>query len=75
LLIEHWPHAPLGSQAGVAPPQLASVVQPTQACVVALQTGVTPPQFAFVKQPTQVPAAVLQTGLAPVHAVLFVVEH
>lgn len=66
LVVEHWPHAPLGSHAGVAPPQFASLVQPPQVCVVVLQTGAVPPQFAFVKQPTQVSFAVLQTGVAPV---------
>jgi len=65
LVAEHCPHEPDASQAGVAPLQFASVVQPTQTWVVVLHTGVAPLQFAPVRQPTQVFVAVLHTGVAP----------
>jgi hypothetical protein len=41
---EHWPQAPEGSQAGVAPPQSASLAQLRQRPVAVLQTGWVPPQ-------------------------------
>lgn len=75
LLAEHWPQEPFGWQAGVAPPQLASVVQPTHVLVAGAQTGVVPLQFAFVRHPTHTAAATSQTGFAPVHAVRFEAEH
>ena len=74
LVAEHCPHEPYASQAGVAPLQFASVVQPTQTWVVVLHTGVAPLQFAFVVQATQVLVVVLQAGVAPVHLVAFVDE-
>ena len=42
LVAEHWPHAPPGWQAGVAPPHSLSPAQARQVCVVVLQTGVAP---------------------------------
>jgi hypothetical protein len=42
-VVEHWPHAPLGWQAGVAPPHWASVAQPWQVCAVGSQTGAVAP--------------------------------
>jgi hypothetical protein len=58
LVAEHWPQAPLGWQAGVAPPHWASLVQALQVCVVPSQTGVVPEQSALATQRTQVPAGV-----------------
>jgi hypothetical protein len=72
---EHWPHAPVDWQAGVAPPHCALLEQPTQVCVPTLHTGVVPLQSAFAVQRTQVPLAVLQTGVAPPQAVAFPAEH
>jgi hypothetical protein len=72
---EHWPQAPEGWQAGVAPEQSASPAQARHACVVVLQTGDVPPQFAFEVQGTQVAVETLQAGVAPVQAVLLVAEH
>ena len=54
---EHWPHAPDGWQAGVAPPHSPSPAQPRQVCVAVLHTGVVPPHWAFVRHGTQVPVA------------------
>jgi len=58
LLAEQTPHAPLGWQAGVAPPQSPSPAHAWQLCVAALQIGVAPPHWAFDTQGTQVPPAV-----------------
>jgi hypothetical protein len=58
LVAEHWPQAPEGSQAGVAPPHSASPAQARQACVVVLQTGVAPLQVALETHATQVPPVV-----------------
>jgi hypothetical protein len=58
LLPEHWPQAPHGSQAGVAPPHSPSAPQARQLWVVVLQTGVLPPHWAFEVQATQVEAGV-----------------
>jgi hypothetical protein len=46
LVAEHWPHAPLDWQAGVAPLQSASAAQARQVCVVVLHTGFVPPHWA-----------------------------
>jgi hypothetical protein len=75
LVVEHWPHAPPGWQAGVAPPQSASPAQARQTCVVVLQTGAEPPHWAFDVQGTHVPLIVKQTGVAPEQAVALVPEH
>ena len=40
---EHWPQAPLGWQAGVAPPHWASAAQPWQVCAWRSQTGAVAP--------------------------------
>jgi hypothetical protein len=58
LVAEQTPHEPLGWQAGVAPPQSASLAQARQVCVAALQAGVVPPHCAAETQGTQVPPAV-----------------
>ena len=75
LVAEHWPQAPLASQAGVAPPHSPSPAQARQTCVVVLQTGVVPPQFAFDVHGTHVAVATLQAGVAPVHLVALLAEH
>ena len=58
LVAEHWPQAPLDSQAGVTFGHSESPAHARQACVVVLQTGVAPPHWAFVRQGTQVPVVV-----------------
>ena len=71
---EHWPHAPDGWQAGVAPPHSLSPAQARHACVVVLHTGVVPPHCAFDTHGTHVPAATSQTGVPPLHSVALVAE-
>jgi len=71
---EHWPQAPPGWQAGVAPPHSPSPAQARQVCVAALQTGVVPAHCAFDTHGTQIAAATLQTGVAPMQRVAFVAE-
>ena len=58
LVAEHWPQAPEGWQAGVAPPHSPSPAQARQVCVATLQTGVAPAHCAFERHGTQVPAGV-----------------
>jgi len=72
---EHWPQAPEGWQAGVAPPQSTSPPQARQACVAVLHTGLVPPHWAFDTQATQLPPLVSQTGVAPLHWFALVAEH
>jgi hypothetical protein len=72
---EHWPHAPEGSQAGVAPPQSPSPPQARQAWVVASQMGLLPLHWALVTHDTQVPLPVLQYGVVPVQSVVLPLEH
>ena len=72
---EHWPQAPEGWQAGVAPLQSLSPAQARQVWVVVLQTGVLPPHWAFETQATQLPPLVSQTGVAPLHWFALVAEH
>jgi hypothetical protein len=71
---EHWPQFPVGSQAGVAPPQ-SPTAHALHVCVMPLQIGVVPPQSAFAVHPTHVAEAVSQTGVPPVHCVAFPAEH
>jgi len=54
LVAEHWPQAPLASQAGVAPPQSPSAAHARQRCVAVLQTGDVPPHWAFATHDTHV---------------------
>jgi hypothetical protein len=75
LVVEHCPHAPDGSQAGVAPPHSLSPPQARQVCVVVLQIGVVPPHCAFDVHGTQVPLVVKQAGVAALHWVELVAEH
>jgi hypothetical protein len=72
---EHWPHAPVGSHAGVAPLQSTSPPQARHVFVPVLQTGVMPLQSALAVQRTQLFVVALHTGVPPTHAVAFVVEH
>ena len=71
---EHWPQAPDGWQAGVAPPHSPSPAHARQVCVARLQTGVMPPHCAFDVQGTQTPAAASQTGVAPPQRLALVAE-
>jgi hypothetical protein len=64
---EHWPQAPAGWQAGVAPPHSLSPLQARQTRKAGSQMGVLPPQSALARQPTHVFVDVLQTGVAPEH--------
>jgi hypothetical protein len=75
LVAEHWPQAPLDSQAGVPPGHSESPAHARQVCVVVLQTGWVPLHCALDTQATQVALVVLQTGVAPEHWVVLVAEH
>jgi hypothetical protein len=75
LVAEQTPQAPPGWQAGVAPPQSASLPHARHVWVVVLQIGVAPPHSALETHGTQLPLAVLQTGVAPVHLVALPAEH
>jgi hypothetical protein len=72
--VEHWPHAPLGWQAGAALPHWASAAQPWQVCAVGSQTGAIAPHWALVLQLSQMPRVVLHVEVGPVQAPLFVAE-
>ena len=72
---EHWPHAPDGWPAGVAPPHSLSPAHERQVCVVVLHTGVVPPHCALETHGTQVAVATSQAGVAPLQRVAFVAEH
>ena len=73
---EHWPHRPLGWQAGVAPPpQSPSPVQPRHVWLFESQTGVVPEQSASARQVTHVPVDVRQSGVAPVQRNELFAEH
>ena len=61
---EHCPHAPDAWQAGVAPPQSASLAHFPQIWLDP-HTGVVPPQSPAVRQPTQLLTVVSQRGVAP----------
>ena len=65
---EHWPQAPDDSQAGVAPPQLASLAHFWQTWV-GPHTGVVPPQSPAVKQPTHALTLVSHRGVVPLQFV------
>jgi hypothetical protein len=75
LVAEHWPQAPLASQAGAEVGHWTSVAQGRHVCVVASQTGAVPPQFALDVQGTQVALEVSQAGVEPEHFVALVAEH
>jgi len=57
LVAEHWPQAPDGWQAGVAPPHSPSPAQARQVWVATLQIGVVLPHSAFDRHGTQTPPA------------------
>jgi hypothetical protein len=72
---EHWPHAPLGWHAGVAPlPHSPSPVHARQVCVATLHTGVVPPHCALLTHGTHVADGTSHAGVAPVQSVAFVAE-
>jgi hypothetical protein len=60
---EHWPQAPFGWQAGVDPPQSASLAQARHACVEPSQAGVVPLHWALDVHATQTPDGVWQSGV------------
>jgi len=72
---EHSPQAPVGSQAGVAPPHSPSPAQARQALTARSQTGVAPEPCAFEVHGTQRPRAVSQAAAAPVQRDAFDAEH
>jgi hypothetical protein len=55
---EHWPHAPAGWQAGVAPEHSLSPLHARQVCSTGSQTGVPPPHSLSSVQGTHVPVGV-----------------
>ena len=75
LLAEHTPQAPLGSQAGAAPPQSVSPPQALHVCAVVSHTGLAPPHWAFVRQPTHVPSVTSHSDVAPTQRRTLVDEH
>jgi hypothetical protein len=75
LVVEHWPHAPEASHAGVVPPHSPSPAHARHVCVVPLQMGAAPLQSAFAVQRTQIPATASHTGVPPWQLVAFVAEH
>jgi hypothetical protein len=75
LVAEQTPHAPLGSQAGVAPPHSPSVEQARHAWVVVSHAGFVPEHCAPVAQPTQVPVPTSQAEVVPAQRRVFVAEH
>jgi len=75
LTAEHWPHAPLGSQAGVAPPHWVSFVQAVHAWAVVSQTGFVAPHWVFVAHVLQIPSVVLHAEVGPVQDDELVAEH
>jgi hypothetical protein len=75
LAAEHWPQAPEGWHAGVAPPHSPSPAHARHVCVVRLHTGAVPPQSALDTQATHDPATASQTGVAPPQRATFVAEH
>jgi len=52
---EHWPHAPPGWHAGVAPPHSLSPAQPRQEWNAGSHTGVAPPQSLSAWHATHTP--------------------
>jgi hypothetical protein len=54
---EHWPQAPVGWQAGVAPPQSVSAAQARHACNAGSQTGFVAVHAVLSRHSTQTPAA------------------
>ena len=72
LVAEHWPQAPLVSQAGVAPEHSLSPEQARQAWLPVSQVGAVPLQFAPERQPTHVlgDTVVRQYGVAPLQSAL-----
>jgi hypothetical protein len=71
---EHWPQAPVGWHAGVAPAHSPSPAQARQVCVARLHTGAMPLHCAFDVQGTQVALVTSQTGVAPEQRLALVAE-
>jgi hypothetical protein len=55
---EHWPQAPPGWHAGVAPLHSLSPLHARQLCDAGSQTGVAPAQSALTRHGTQLPVGV-----------------
>jgi hypothetical protein len=72
---EHSPQAPLGWQAGVAPPHSLSPAHARQALVPRSHTGIAPEHWRLDVHATQTPRPRSQAGVAPLHQVAFVAEH
>ena len=62
---EHWPQAPVDSQAGVEPPHSLSLAQDRHVWAVVLHTGAVPLHCAVEVHGTQVPVVVKQAGVEP----------
>ena len=75
LVPEHWPHAPEGWHAGVAPPHSLSPAQARHAWKVASHSGADVGQSASARHDTQLPADTRQSGRAPVQRVALPAEH
>jgi hypothetical protein len=76
LVAEHWPHAPPGWHAGVAPlPHSLSPPHARHVCVATLHTGVAPPQSLSARQVTHDPAGVKHTGVVPAQRDTLPAEH
>ncbi len=74
LVAEQAPQVPFGWQAGVAPPQSPSRVQPRQVFVVVSQMGLVPPHWEAVVQERQVPVDWSQPETGPLHFEVLVAE-
>jgi hypothetical protein len=72
---EHWPHAPLGWQAGTAPlVHSPSPAHARQVCVATLHTGAVPAHCALLTHGTHVADGTSHAGVAPVHRLALVAE-
>jgi hypothetical protein len=74
LVAEHAPHAPEGWQAGVAPPQSASLAQARHMFVPVSQTGLVAPHWPGAVHEAHVPVVASQPATGPEHWVVFVAE-
>ena len=74
-LVEHWPHAPPGWHAGVAPPQSTLPAHARQVWLTLSQIGVAPPHWADDTHATHVPVGAWHSGVVPMHAVALPAEH
>jgi hypothetical protein len=75
LVAEHSPQAPLGWQAGAAPPHSPSPAQPRQVWNVESHLGAAAGQSPSARQETQLPLGAWQSGFVPMQRLVFVAEH